>query len=35
MSHRIEDQFMNDTLEDMICDIEIGTFKKAHVEDTL
>lgn len=34
--HRIEDgEFINDTLEDMIHDIEVDTFKKAHVEDSL
>lgn len=36
MSHKDEDdEFMNDTLEDMIRDIEVDVFKKAHVEDTL
>ena len=27
--------FMNDTLEDMICDIGVDTFKNANVVDTL
>lgn len=36
MSHRIEiDEYMNDTLEDMIRDIGVDSFKKAHVGDTL
>lgn len=36
VSHRVEvDQFMNDTLEDMILDIGVDTFKKIHVENTL
>lgn len=35
-SHRVEDdEFINDTLEDMIRDIGVDTFKKAHVDDTL
>ena len=36
MSPTVEDdEFMNDCLEDMICDIGVDAFKKAHVEDTL
>lgn len=35
-SHRVKyDEFMNDTLEFMICDIIVDVFKKVHVEDTL
>lgn len=36
MSRRVKnDEFMNDNLEDMIRDIRVDIFKKAHVEDTL
>lgn len=36
LSHTVEDdEFMNDTLEDMICEIGVDAFKKANVVDTL
>lgn len=37
MSHIIvdDDEFINDTLENMICDIGLDAFKKANVVDTL
>lgn len=37
MSHTIEDddEFMNDTLEDMIRDIEVDAFEKVNMVDTL
>lgn len=35
-SYRFEvDEYMNDTLEDIICDIGVDAFKKAYVKDTL
>lgn len=35
-SHRVkDDEFVNDSLEDVIRDIGVDTFKKSHVEDTL
>lgn len=36
LSHTVEDEgFMNDTIEDMICDIGVDAFKKDNVIDTL